>query len=125
MSWQAYIDSTLIGSEKVQSASIFGHDGSTWASTADLSSYNAKELIDSFQDPSTIRSEGLTINGIRYVIIKSDERSIYGKSKENGGFVAVKTKQAVLLGLHSKDINAGDTAKVVEGLSDYLIDMGY
>ena len=37
MSWQAYVDTNLLGTGKVQRAAIFGHDGSCWATSAGFS----------------------------------------------------------------------------------------
>ena len=37
MSWQAYIDSTLLGSGVVSEALIAGQDGATWAKSPGLS----------------------------------------------------------------------------------------
>lgn len=34
MSWQAYVDTNLLGTGKVQKAAIFGLDGSQWATSA-------------------------------------------------------------------------------------------
>lgn len=31
MSWQAYIDQSLLGTKKVTKAAIHGHDGGMWA----------------------------------------------------------------------------------------------
>lgn len=127
MSWQAYIDTSLVGTGKVSSAAIYGHDGTLWASTPDLadSAFNPAPLISAFSDPSNLRAEGLTITDTRYVIIKSDERSVYGRAKDASGFVAVKTGQAVVLARYEAGAVAGEAAKVVEGLADYLLGVGY
>lgn len=37
MSWQAYVDTNLIGSGKVHKAAIHGHDGSCWATSSGFS----------------------------------------------------------------------------------------
>ena len=44
MSWQAYVDTNLIGTGKVQRAAIFGHDGSCWATSEgfSVSGYNKR-----------------------------------------------------------------------------------
>ena len=34
MSWQAYIDQSLLGSKNVVKAAIHGHDGNPWATSA-------------------------------------------------------------------------------------------
>lgn len=126
MSWQAYVDTSLVGTGKVQSAAIYGHDGTLWASTPNLSgTFNSSPLINGFTDPNGLRSEGLHIGDTRYVIIKSDERSIYGRAKDSSGFVAVKTGKAAIIALYDGGQVAGEAAKVVEGLADYLIGVGY
>ena len=33
MSWQAYVDTNLVGTGKILKAAIYGHDGSLWATT--------------------------------------------------------------------------------------------
>ena len=34
MSWQAYVDTNMVGTGKILKAAIYGHDGSLWATTA-------------------------------------------------------------------------------------------
>lgn len=125
MSWQAYVDTSLLGSGTLGQAAIYGLDGTTWASSSDLVSFNPVPLIDAYKDPSNLRSDGLTVNNTRYVVIRSDERSIYGKSKDQGGFIAVKTNQSLILGLYFSNHLAGESAKIVEELADYLLASGY
>ena len=33
MSWQAYVDTNLVGTGKIVNAAIIGHDGNTWATS--------------------------------------------------------------------------------------------
>lgn len=33
MSWQAYVDTNLVGTKKILKAAIYGHDGSLWATS--------------------------------------------------------------------------------------------
>ena len=54
----------------------------------------------------------------------STDREIYGKSGQNG-ICCVKTKQAVVVGLYDEKTVSGEAAKVVGGLSDYLISVNY
>ncbi len=37
MSWQAYVDSNLVGTKKITKAAIHGHDGSLWATSKGFS----------------------------------------------------------------------------------------
>ena len=40
MSWQAYVDSNLVGTKFVTQAAIFGHDGGKWAASAGFARKN-------------------------------------------------------------------------------------
>eukprot|EP01123_Difflugia_compressa_P010733 TRINITY_DN3_c0_g1_i3.p1 TRINITY_DN3_c0_g1~~TRINITY_DN3_c0_g1_i3.p1 ORF type:complete len:127 (-),score=37.17 TRINITY_DN3_c0_g1_i3:130-510(-) len=126
MSWQSYVDTNLVGTGLVSVAAIVGHDGSVWASSNGfkVSADEAKKLLAGFADPGPLRASGLFINGEKYLVLKADDRSIYGK-KGTGGVVTVKTAQSILVGLYNEKIQPGQCANVVEKLADYLIETGY
>jgi profilin len=126
MSWQTYVDSNMVGTGKISEAVILGLDTSQWACSPSLklSFQECASLLQSFIDASNVRSNGLTLAGRRHVVFKSDERSVYGKSGKDG-VVAVKTGQAVLVGFYKDPVQAGEATKVVEGLADYLISVGF
>lgn len=50
-------------------------------------------MIALFNDPSSVFYDGITVNGNKYVGIRGDSQSIYGK-KEAGGVILVKTVQS-------------------------------
>jgi len=81
MSWQAYVDSQLVGTGHCTKAAIIGHDGAQWAASPGftLSANEGKSLVNAFQDPSSAFSSGLHIGGVKYMTIKADARSLYGK----------------------------------------------
>lgn len=126
MSWQIYVDSNLVGTGKISEGAILGLDSSIWATSAslNLSPNECAALLAAFSDANSVRSNGLTLAGKRNVVFRSDERSIYGKCGKDG-VVAVKTGQAVLIGFYKDPVQAGEATKVVEGLADYLISVGY
>ena len=126
MSWQAYVDSNMVGTGKINSGAILGLDGSPWAITPTLSMLPSEvaSLLAAFKDASAVRADGLTLAGKRHVVFRSDERSVYGKAGKDG-VVAVKTGQAVLIGFYKDPVVPGEATKVVEGLADYLISVGY
>eukprot|EP01123_Difflugia_compressa_P010734 TRINITY_DN3_c0_g1_i4.p1 TRINITY_DN3_c0_g1~~TRINITY_DN3_c0_g1_i4.p1 ORF type:complete len:127 (-),score=35.88 TRINITY_DN3_c0_g1_i4:130-510(-) len=126
MSWQSYVDTNLVGTGLVSVAAIAGHDGSIWANTAgfNVTADEVKKLLAGFADPGPLRASGLFINGEKYLVLKADDRSIYGK-KGTGGVVTVKTAQSILVGLYNEKIQPGQCANVVEKLADYLIETGY
>ena len=81
MSWQAYVDSQLVGTGHCTKAAIIGHDGAQWAASPGFSVSQAegKALTNAFSDPSNAFSSGIHIAGVKYMTIKADGRSLYGK----------------------------------------------
>ncbi|KAI3646735.1 hypothetical protein MP228_009663 [Amoeboaphelidium protococcarum] len=126
MSWQAYVDQNLVGTQKVTKAAIHGLDGTPWATSAGFSVKpdEVKNIVKAFSDASGIRASGLHVAGEKYIAIKTDDRSVYGK-KGACGTCCVKTKQAVLIGVYDDKIQPGEAAKIVEALADYLISVQY
>ncbi|KAL6053572.1 profilin, required for normal timing of actin polymerization in response to thermal stress [Balamuthia mandrillaris] len=126
MSWQTYVDTNLVGTGAVTKGAIFGLDGSQWAVSPGFqpSAAEVKALIAGFSDNNSVRTNGLTVAGTKYLTIRADDRSIYGK-KGATGVTCVKTTKAVLVGLYDDKIQPGQCANVVERLADYLIGQGY
>ncbi|KAF7732369.1 profilin, required for normal timing of actin polymerization in response to thermal stress [Apophysomyces ossiformis] len=126
MSWQAYVDTNLVGTGNVSKAAICGAAGGVWASSPNFTIQPAElqEIINGFSNKDAIQANGIHINGVKYFTLQADERSIYGK-KSADGVCIVKTGQAILIGLYTEGMQAGNCTKVVEGLADYLISTGY
>jgi profilin len=82
MSWQAYVDNNLVGSKCVVKAAIFGADASKWAASAgfNVTADEAKKLVAGFKDNNAIRANGIYLSGTKYFALRTDDRSIYGKS---------------------------------------------
>lgn len=81
-------------------------------------------IVSTFKTPSNAFASGITVNGVKYLAVKADERSLYGK-KGNGGVVIVKTGQAVVVGVYDEKLQPGNAALIVEKLADYLIENSY
>ncbi|KXN73393.1 profilin-2 [Conidiobolus coronatus NRRL 28638] len=126
MSWQAYVDTSLIGTGKVSKAAIIGHDGNTWATSAGftVSPAEGAAIANGYTDANSIRGSGIHLNGEKYFTLRADDRSIYGKQGNNGVSI-VKTTQAILIGVYESPIQPGESATEVEKLADYLISVGY
>jgi profilin len=58
------------------------------------------KLSSYFKNPQDALTNGITINGVKYLTIKADNRSIYGK-KGAGGIVTVKTGQCILVAVRT------------------------
>ncbi|KAF2153731.1 profilin [Myriangium duriaei CBS 260.36] len=133
MSWQAYVDTSLVGTNNLDKAAIFNSEGnSVWATSAgfNVSAAEMKEIVNAYKDKGDaagvkqVQSSGLHVSGERFVVIKADERSLYGK-KGKEGIVIVKTVQAILVTHYPETVQPGSAANTVEQLADYLIGVGY
>ena len=126
MAWQPYVDTYLVGSGKICSGAILGHDGSIWAASPslNLTPTETQKLTAAFLDPAGIRSEGFRISGTKYITIMSTDKEIYGKAGACG-ICCVKPKQAVVVGIYDEKMISGEAAKVVGGLGDYLVSVNY
>ncbi|KAH9896774.1 profilin [Cubamyces lactineus] len=126
MSWQAYVDTNLVGSGKIVKAAIVGLAGGVWAASAGytLSADEQKAIVSAFNNPDEARAHGIRLAGQKFLTLRADDRSIYGK-KAADGCILVKTKQAVLVAEYAAPIQAPEATPVVEGLADYLIGVGY
>ena len=126
MSWQGYVDNNLVGTGKVSSACIVGLKGGVWASSPslNLSTEEQHAIIQGLTDPSHLQANGIYVSGKKYLTLQANPRSIYGKAGGDG-LCIVRTNQAVLIGVYNSPLLPGDANKVVEGLADYLISVGY
>lgn len=126
MSWQGYVDNNLVGTGKVSQAAILGLKGGVWASSAgfNISPTEQQAIISGFDDPAPLQASGIYANGKKYLTLQANPRSIYGKAGADGACL-VKTNQAVLVAVYTSPLLPGDANKVVEGLADYLISVGY
>lgn len=126
MSWQAYVDQQLVGTGYVTVGAILGLDGSTWAASPSftISAAEGKALAAGFASPDSIVATGFSLAGTRYLTIRADNRSVYGK-KGATGVSTVKTNQGIIVGVYNESIQPGQNANVVEKLADYLIGCGY
>ncbi|KIW66724.1 hypothetical protein PV04_06027 [Phialophora macrospora] len=130
MSWQAYVDTSLLGTGHVDRAAIFNAEGtSVWATSPNFQVTPAElqEIVGAYKDtsvPKKVQSTGLHIAGQKYIVIKADETSLYGK-KGREGVVIVKTKQALLITCYPATVQPGTAANTVEKLGAYLVGVGY
>ncbi|KAI5853050.1 hypothetical protein DFP73DRAFT_534941 [Morchella snyderi] len=127
MSWQGYVDQSLLGTGKIDRAAIFSAAGdSVWAASPGFAvkPEEIQVLIKGFSDSAPLYEKGLYIGGEKNFVIKADDRSIYGKQGKEG-ICCVKTKQAILVAHYPDTVQPGEAAKTVEQLADYLIGVNY
>lgn len=126
MSWQNYIDSGLINTGQASAGAIVGVDGSVWATSPgfNISSTEIKALINGFTDISSLRTPGLFLNKEKYLVLKADDTTIYGK-KGATGVVCAKISQVIIIGIYSEGMIAEQCNVVVKQLAKYLTECGY
>jgi len=126
MSWKSYVDDQLVGTKNIAKGALLGHDGNTWA-TSDGFTVTPSEgaaVAALFNNPPNAFSTGISVAGVKYLALKADNRSIYGK-KGTDGVCCVKTGQTVIVGVYKEGQQPGAAANTVEKLADYLIENGY
>lgn len=128
MSWQAYVDTSMVGTGHVDKGAIYSLAGdSKWAGSAgfEVSPTELKGIISGFKDADPLWQNGLHIAGERYVLTKAeDSKRLYAR-KGRDGVVIVKTAQAILISHYNEHMQAGNCATTVENLADYLVGLGY
>ncbi|CAO4363321.1 Protein CBR-PFN-1 [Caenorhabditis briggsae] len=129
--WNAYIDTMTAAAPSIKRAAIVGAtDGAVWARTEDANVFKATEaelktFVNLFQDVTAVPGKGADIEGVHYVVPRSEETLIFGK-KENTGFFAAKTKSAVLIAVYEGPNEvAAQVRKAVENMQTYLANAGY
>ncbi|KAM9991050.1 hypothetical protein ACTFIY_007055 [Dictyostelium cf. discoideum] len=120
MTWQAYVDNNLIGAGFAQAA-LLGQDGSVWAHNTGFNVTEGKAISALFAKDGAAFSTGIHVAGKKYMAIKSDTRSAYGKLGA-GGVVCVKTSTGIIVAVYDDKLQPGAAANIAEKLADYLIE---
>ncbi|KAI9836115.1 MAG: hypothetical protein M1819_001731 [Sarea resinae] len=134
MSWQAYIDQSLVGTGNVDKAAIYDSTGkSVWATSSNFSISPAEmdEVVSAFKDKGDengikqVQSTGLHVAGEKYIVLlaEEDKRIIGKKGKE--GVVIVKTTQTIIITHYPETVQPGAATNTVEQLGEYLVSVGY
>lgn len=150
MSWQQYVDDSLIGSGFMHSAAIVGlKDGSYWAygGTYIPQPEEVKYILQCLNNLSLVQSSGVTIYGVKFFGLQSgaegDSKHIFFKKGAAGGCIYT-TKQTFIIGVygnpadssalakdlkkdpkHDVAVNPADCNTAVKRIADYLIKLGY
>ncbi|KOS17620.1 Profilin [Escovopsis weberi] len=131
MSWQQYVDSSLVASGHVDKAALVSGAGdSIWAQSTGFQPLlpELKIIADILNNNQAAKdkafADGLNVAGVRYVMARADDRSIYARQKKDG-ICITKSKQAIIIAHHNEQQVAGNASSTVESLADYLIKMNY
>ncbi|PFX25771.1 profilin-2-like [Stylophora pistillata] len=128
MSWQNFVEESLLGTSQVARAAIHGLDGKRYASSAGfvVLPSEAQALISGItKDPSPFYSKGIAVNRTKYIFVRSDPGHAIYCRKGKEGVVAVKTNKCLLIGGYTDGMQAGWCSAVIEKLANYFIAIGY
>ncbi|CUG80391.1 profilin, putative, partial [Bodo saltans] len=142
MSWQQYIDDSLIGSGHMHSACIIGlADGSYWAygGTYIPQPDEVAQILAILKEPTKLQVGGVTIASQKFLGLRGDTKHFIFKKGGAGGCVYV-SKQTAVVGIYgdpsgenvmlNKDANAvavnpADCNQTVERIANYLASLEY
>ncbi|KAH9578832.1 Profilin [Trypanosoma melophagium] len=150
MSWQAYIDDSLIGSGFMHSAAIVGlSDGSYWAygGTYIPQPEEVAHILKCLDDLSLVQSSGVTIYGVKFFGLQAgvdgQMKYIFFKKGAAGGCIYT-SKQTAIIAVYGNPgdasslqqdlqktgnteavVNPADCNSTVKRIAEYLISLDY
>uniref|UniRef100_A0A914LMP1 Profilin n=1 Tax=Meloidogyne incognita TaxID=6306 RepID=A0A914LMP1_MELIC len=130
--WVAYIQSLTDSCNVISRAAIVGLNdgGSVWARTEGDKEFKAtvselKKFVELFDNLDSVPGTGADLEGVHYIVPRTEENLIFGK-KDKTGFFAAKTKSAVLIAIYEGEAAAGaDVRGAIESLAEFLEKAGY
>ncbi|KAJ4864753.1 profilin domain-containing protein [Trichoderma breve] len=130
MSWQAFVDTSLVGTGHITKGAIISIAGdSAWASSPELTIQPAEmkviaDIVAGNQAAiDKAYAEGIHVAGVRYVLTKTAD-DIYARAGRDGVCIT-PSKQAIVVGIHNEAVQAGNATSVVAALADHLKKTGY
>ncbi|KAJ5467940.1 hypothetical protein N7475_005692 [Penicillium sp. IBT 31633x] len=117
-----YVDSSLMGSGQFDKAGILAADFSGVEAASPgfaLSQEEINSLITAYTSSDQAFANGFSVCGEKFVTIKADERSVYGKKGKEGVIVA-RASSCTIIAHHGESVQTTNAATVVENLVDYL-----
>ncbi|KAH8785040.1 profilin [Diaporthe sp. PMI_573] len=132
MAWQAYMESSLLGTGAVDQIIIFERNGrkvlasSMGFLVSDQEQDEIKLAYDCNKSGTAYKksqNKGLQVAGQTFRIVKADSRSLYG-TKDEEGVCIVRTKTAMLVAHFGRPSYLEEAARCVEQLCDNLIEKG-
>ncbi|XP_071798178.1 uncharacterized protein [Asterias amurensis] len=143
MAWDAYKDSLdgyyvaeiqkrgEKGPSQLTKVGIFGlSDGNPWMSTNKPWSLQAAPgeitaIASSYtQNPSPLGGTGIKLGSLKFMYLRNDETTIFGKKKGVGALCIYKSKTALLVVIAGEAAQAGDLNSATIKLGDYLSSTG-
>ncbi|KAK6357855.1 profilin, required for normal timing of actin polymerization in response to thermal stress [Orbilia blumenaviensis] len=130
MSWQAYIDTSLVGTGNIDKAVILSAAGdSVWAVTPgfEVKPEEVKTIVAALPksgNESPFFQTGIHIGGVKHINVLHDDDHVYARQGK-AGLVIVKTAQALIIAHHPDTVDRFKAVDTTKALGDYLKGVGY
>lgn len=133
MSWDSYISDQLMAELpntdglRLTHAAIVGQDGLVWAKSADFpdpTDEQVQELVKGFDNVDELGASGIKLGDLKFLVVRGDPGAVIRGRHGDTGVCIKKTITAMVVGIYGEGVQAGDCNVLVEGLGDYLKDMG-
>ncbi|RDW67315.1 profilin [Aspergillus mulundensis] len=111
-----------MGTGQFDKAAILSYDFSSVEAHSPgftISPQEVQAIGSAFGDSTWAMQNGVTIGGEKFLAIKADEQSVYGK-KGKEGVIIVRTPSCILVGHHSEATQTTNAAAAIEKVGDYL-----
>ncbi|KAJ5163889.1 uncharacterized protein N7500_005719 [Penicillium coprophilum] len=113
---------SLMGSGQFDKAGILAADFSGVEAASPgfaLSQEEINSLITAYTSSDQAFANGFSVCGEKFVTIRADERSVYGKKGKEGVIVS-RASSCTIIAHHNESVQTPNAATVVENLVDYL-----
>eukprot|EP01025_Chloroclados_australasicus_P014607 TRINITY_DN16866_c0_g1_i2.p2 TRINITY_DN16866_c0_g1~~TRINITY_DN16866_c0_g1_i2.p2 ORF type:complete len:139 (+),score=14.78 TRINITY_DN16866_c0_g1_i2:152-568(+) len=137
MSWDSYIYEHLMAplpnsdpeGQTLKHAAIIGQDGGIWAKDEnfpDITPEQIKNIVEGFdnQREGPLGTDGIRVGEMKFLLTQGEDGVVLRGRKGSDGVCIKKTNTAIVVGIYGEGVQAGDCNVLVEGLGDYLKDMG-
>lgn len=135
-SWDSYIDSLMVdlpNGGQLTSAAVLGQDGGVWTASEKFPAVTPEQVLAIMAGFSSVEEKGhagdLGTSGIRFgdekfQVCPGDDTAMRGKSKD-GGCCIKRTATALVVGIYTNPVVAGDCNVLVEKIGEHLAESGY
>ena len=133
MSWDSYITDHLMvdlpntDGLKLSHAAIIGKDGLVWAKDEafpDITEEQVQNIVKGFDDADSLATAGLKLGNQKFLVVQGDPGAVIRGRQGDSGVCIKQTLTAMVVGIYGTGVQPGDCNVLVEGLGDYLKDMG-
>jgi profilin len=116
----------MTGSGNVKMAAVCGIEGGVWTTSPgfNITEAEIKTLLSGLTNPATFQMNGVTVGGVKYMYLQSDDTQIQAKKGATGVSVA-KAGKCLIIGVYGDGQQPGNCRANVERIRDYLVTSGY